>query len=209
MTAATHPTRRRWTARALARCLALAGFLPALVHAAPQRPEGPPLILGATIDPAAMTVTVRGRHFGSAPPTVRLSGVALRAIANDDRTVLARLASGKTQGRVVVEVTRADGGSASRAVTLRPSRATAPRAAGSPVIEDASATGLVSIRVRGRNLGDRAPTLALDGLPLRLLTFDGSTVTARVGPDVAPGTHVLTVTTAAGAAVSTKVTLRR
>lgn len=208
MIATTHDARRRWMARCLARCLALAGLLPAFAHATP-RPEGPPLILGATIDPAALTLTVRGRHFGAALPTVRLSGVTLQAISNDDRTVLARIAQGTPPGRHVVEVARADGASASRPVTLRPSRATAPRAAGNPVIESASANGLVSVAVSGRNLGDRAPTLALDGRPLRLLTFDGTTLTARLGPRVEPGTYVVTITTAAGASASTKLTLKR
>lgn len=204
MTATTHAARCRW----MARCLALAALLPSLAHAAP-RSEGPPLILGATIDPAALTLTVRGRHFGAAVPTVRLSGVTLEVISNDDRTVLARIAQGTAPGRRVVEVARPDGASASRPVTLRPSRATAPRAAGIPVIESAIGNGVVSVAVSGRNLGQRAPTLALDGRPLQLLTFDGTTLTARLGPRVEPGTYVLTITTAAGASASTRLTLKR
>ncbi len=197
----------RTTARRLARWLALLGLVPALVHAAP--PAAPPIILGATIDPAAATLTVRGRHFGPALPTVRLSGVTLEAISSDEGTVLARLARGTGPGRAVVQVVRADGVAASRPVTLRPATATPPRVLGAPVIDDASASGLAALTVRGRNLGPRAPAVALDGRPQRLLTFDGSVVTARIGPDVGPGTHLVTVTTAAGAAVSTRITLRR
>ncbi len=201
-----HVAHRR-TARRVARWLALAGLLPALVQAGPPA-AAPPIILGATVDPAAGTVTVRGRHFGEALPAVRLSGVTLEAISSDEGAVVARLARGSAPGRGVVEVVRADGASASRPVTLRPSVARAPRALGSPVLDGASASG-VAVTIRGRNLGHRAPAVALDGRPLRLLTYDGHVVTARLGPGVGPGAHLVTVTTAAGATVSTKVTLSR
>jgi len=36
-----------------------------------------------------------------------------------------------------------------------------------------------------------------------------TTLTARLGPRVEPGTYVVTITTAAGASASTKLTLKR
>jgi hypothetical protein len=212
MTTRTPPSVIAATARlALGLTMAIAATGSAL--AAP--PGGTPVVQGAATDPAMANVTVRGRHFGTALPAVSLAGTRLQVLAGDDSRVLVRLPPGTAPGRYALQVTRADGASATAQVTLTaaatPTAArTASVPAGTPVLQSASAeSDMAVVTIRGKNLGAGMPAVALGGKALRSLTFDGTTLVARLPPKTAPGKYTITVKRTDGASATLQATLGR
>jgi hypothetical protein len=197
----------------LAMCLAMAATAPGLAAAAPQ--GAPPVVQGASADPAMANLTVRGRHFGTPSPAVQLAGTPLQVLAGDDSRILARLAPGTAPGRYALRVTRADGASSTTQVTLKASASpaaarTASAPTGAPVLQAASAeTDMAVVTIRGKNLGPGMPAVALGGKALRTLTFDGTTLVARLPPKTAPGKYAITVKRGDGASATLQATLGR
>jgi hypothetical protein len=195
----------------LALGLCLAAVVPASALAAAKTPGAPPVILGASANSDLTQLALRGRHFGTGGLSVKLEGKPLTVLASDDATATAALDPGTAPGKYRVEVTRADGATATAKVTLKPRPAPVPAAPlGAPVIEVASAeSDMAVVTIRGRNLGTTMPSVALGGKALRTLTFDGTTVVSRLPPKTAPGKYQVTVKRADGASASLQATLGR
>jgi len=211
----------RFTGKTIARAvrlalgLCLAALVPAAVLGASKAPEAAPVVLGASANADLTQLTVRGRHFGTGALSVKLDGKALEVLASDDATATAALEPGTAPGKYRVEVTRADGATATAKVTVKPrsvgAAAQAPSAPlGAPVLDVVGAEpDMEVVTIRGRNLGSGMPSVALGGKALRTLTFDGTTVVARLPPKTAPGKYQVTVKRADGASASVQATLGR
>jgi hypothetical protein len=66
-------------------------------------------------------------------------------------------------------------------------------------IESVAANDEMSVvHVHGTGFGAGAPTVTLGGKALRMLTNDGTTITARLAPGTAPGKYAVVVTRADG-----------
>ncbi len=193
----------------LATCLVLA-VVPALAGAAPKAAPAP-VIESAGADDEMAAITIRGKNFGPGMPAVSLAGKPLQALTNDGTTLTARLPKGTKAGAYVVTLKFADGRTATYRATLpRAPVAASPKQATGPVVESAGADPeLSAITIRGKNLGKGMPTVSLAGQPLQVLTFDGTTLTARLKPGTAPGRYLVAVTRTDGVSTTVDVALGR
>jgi hypothetical protein len=146
---------------------------------------------------------------------VLLAGRALQTVASDDGSVRAQLPPGTKPGRYTVEVRRVDGTSTTAQVTVRPRSAkagtgTAAAPTGPPVLESATAeSDMAAVTIRVRNLGSDMPSVTVGGKAVSPLTFDGTTLVARLPARSAPGKYTVVVTRSDGAAASLQAVLGR
>jgi hypothetical protein len=177
--------------RALARAMSLAILLLA-GPAAVAKDAGRPVVREAQADADLAVLAIRGEGLGG-NPKVRLGPVALQPLTNDGTTLTARLPPGIAPGTYRLALNWRDGRVARAQATVGVV-AEAPTAASPPgpaIVSAGVNEDRTALTVVGRDLGREAPAVRLGGRHLRLLTFDGTVITARLAPGLAAGDHDL------------------